>query len=111
MTTHKALSQYMKLGAAFVAIGLWNPTEAFALLASPSGDTYVKSSVAKNQGKRRSLIVGAGGTATSLITFDLTNLPVGTTGTSVTKATVKIYTRKVTKGGEMKFMACLSPWD
>jgi hypothetical protein len=63
---------------------------AFASDGSVLGDTYVNSAhPATNYGGLSNLYVNSNGT--TLIQFDLSSLPAGTTASQVSRATVRLY--------------------
>ena len=82
-----------------------------ALAQAPvTDDTFVSSAVPNaNNGTSPSMVVQAPA-GWSFLKFDLSQLPAGTTSSSVTKATVKLYTTAVTAQGSFDVFRVDSVW-
>lgn len=85
-------------------------TLAYAIEAPAVADATLRSAMpASNFGALPQLQVDA--TARSLIRFDLSALPAGTTAASLAKATLRLYVNRVTTPGVVTVSSAGSPWQ
>jgi len=88
---------WMKWMAAAVCV-LLAAGVAHATDSTVTGDTYVNSAhPSTNYGGLSNLYVNANGT--SLIQFDLSSLPAGTTASQIGKATLKLFINRINTSG------------
>jgi hypothetical protein len=73
-------------------------------------DTSVASGTTTPQGTNTNLSVAASPITGTLVKFDLSGVPAGTTGNQVTKATVKLYVNTVSLSGTLDVCQVTSPW-
>jgi len=74
------------------------------------GDAYVNSAHANtNYGGLSNLYVNANGTA--LIQFDLSSLPLGTTGSQIAAASLKLYVNRVNASGLVSVAPVSGAWN
>ncbi len=73
-------------------------------------DTYIVSGSSTVQGANPSLQVASPSTS-SLLKFDLSSLPAGTTGAQVLKATVKLYVTTVVLPGNVDVCLVNTSWS
>jgi hypothetical protein len=94
-----------------VAAGLaWAASMAHATEAAVAGDTYVNSAhPSTNYGALSNLYVNSNGT--TLIQFDLSSLPAGTTASQIGKATLKLYVNRVNAFGLISVQPVTSTWN
>lgn len=86
-------------------------TGLFGANARLSGDTYISPTAATtNYGTNGSLRVDTTGSA-SLIQFDLSTLPGGVTGSSVSKAVLRVFVNKLTSSGTFNVQYATSGWN
>ena len=82
---------------------------SWATDATVSGDASVNSAhPAVNYGRLSNLLVGGGGT--TLIQFDLSSLPAGTTASQIGKATLKLYINRIDASGSVSVLPVSSAW-
>jgi hypothetical protein len=85
-------------------------TAAFASEATLSADTYVSTAAATtNYGAAATLSVGP--SATTLLRFDLANLPQGTLPSQVLKATLVLYANRVATPGSIEVHGVGAAWN
>ena len=92
------------------------PAIARAVEGRLTDDAYTASNgVSSNFGSATLLAVqgGAGGTAVqrAYVKFDLNDLPVGTTGSDVAKATLRLWIRSVARAGNLDVYRVAEPWN
>jgi hypothetical protein len=99
-----------------LALVFFSPCLTYAVEATLTGDAYTSSNQpAKNFGTQT--IVSVQGTSqkpggkSGFLKFDLSNLPSGTTGDDVAKATLKLFITKVTAEGGFDIVRVLDSWD
>jgi hypothetical protein len=92
--------------AAILALPL---ASAFAQPLPLSGDSYVIGGSSANYGAARVLAVG--GSASSLLRFDLSPLPAGTTTANIAKATLVLFLRTGGGTGTVDFGVPVSGWS
>jgi hypothetical protein len=86
-------------------------TGLFGANARLSGDTYISPTAATtNYGTNGSLRVDNTGSA-SLIQFDLSTLPGGVTGSSVSKAVLRLFVNKLGSTGTFNVQYATSAWN
>jgi hypothetical protein len=93
-------------------LGLLRSPCALATLAPDQADTYLVANggdKTKNFGKEPALKIGAG--ASTLIRFDLSTLPDGTTAADVEKASVLLWVNKVDTAGSITVQPATSAWS
>jgi hypothetical protein len=74
------------------------------------GDAYVNSAhPSANFGSLSNLYVGNGGT--TLIQFDLSSLPAGTTAGQIGKATLKLFVNRINASGAVSVQPVTSTWN
>ena len=73
-------------------------------------DTFVASGTTTPQGTNTNLQVIASPINATLVKCDLSGLPAGTTGSQVTKATVKLYVDTVSLSGSLDVCQVTSAW-
>src|SRR5437899_1778376 len=73
-------------------------------------DTFVASGTTTTSGTNTNLQVIASPINAALVKFDLSGVPAGTTGSQVTKATVKFYVNTVSLSGSLDVCQVTSPW-
>jgi hypothetical protein len=86
------------------------PTAVVAQSVPLVQDTYVVPGSAGNYGVAATINVGGAGTEESLVQFDLTTLPAGTTASGVAKATLILYVSKLTTAGTVSISAANGAW-
>jgi hypothetical protein len=83
---------------------------AYATEATVAGDTYVNSAhPSTNYGALSNLYVNSNGT--TLIQFDLSSFPAGTTASQIGKATLKLYVNRVNAFGLISVQPVTSAWN
>jgi len=102
-------SNAIRIGAFLSALSL--PALVWADTAPLAGDTFINTGSGLNFGGLPTLNVGGGTSSQSLVLFDLTKLPAGTTGSSVTSAILRLYVNKVTVPGAIDLSAANAPWS
>lgn len=103
-------SRFLVLRLPVLAGLLLAPSAMFASDGVVAGDAYVNSSLpSQNFGALPQLSVGGGTQA--LLQFNLTGLPAGVSGSSVSKATLVLYVTRVTTGGAVDVGLVQSPWS
>ena len=73
-------------------------------------DTFVASGTTTPSGTNTNLQVIASPINAALVKFDLSGLPAGTTGSQITKATVKLYVNTVSLSGNLDVCRVTSGW-
>jgi hypothetical protein len=74
------------------------------------GDTYVNSAhPAVNYGGLSNLYVNSNGT--TMIQFDLSSLPTGTTASQIGSATLKLYVNRVNTSGVVSVQPVTGSWN
>ena len=86
------------------------PVFAFAQSVPLTQDTYVLPGTAGNYGIQQSIAVGGAGGFQSLVQFDLSTLPPGTLASSVSSATLVLFTKTVTTGGTINIDTAGGAW-
>ncbi|WP_158793991.1 DNRLRE domain-containing protein, partial [Granulicella sp. L60] len=82
---------------------------AFAVEATLTADAHVNSALpGVNSGAISNLNVGAG--YTSLLQFDLSGLPAGTTAAQVSRATLRLYCNRLNAAGAMSVQPVGAAW-
>lgn len=100
---------WMKLVVAAFSLGMAS-SAAYATDATVIGDAYVNSAhPTTNYGTLSNLYVGNGGT--TLIQFDLSSLPAGTTASQIGKATLKLYVNRINTTGTVNVQPVTSAWS
>lgn len=104
-----AKNRFRKLMISLLAASM--PLVVGAAQAPPIADATINSDKPnKNLGKDQDLIAGKNNTA--LIGFDLSTLPVGSTGDSVTRAILLVWVNKIGfPGGSIEIIPVTSPWS
>jgi len=93
-----------------VLLGMLATGIAHATDATLTGDASVNSSrTTTNYGALSNLYVGNGNT--SLLQFDLTSLPSGTTSSQIAKATLRLYINRVNTSGTVSVSPVTSAWS
>ena len=87
------------------------PSFIFAQSAPLVQDSYVVPGNASNYGAATTLNVGGASNDEALVQFDLTHLPAGTTGVSISKATLIVFVTKLTSAGAVNFAGCQRDLD
>ena len=110
------MARWFSLGLLLSAMLLLLPSLSFGLQALLADDSYTSSSSgASNFGKRINLLVqgspGGPSGKRSFLKFDLSELPDGTTGSHVGKATLRLFVNKVTKAGSFDVVRVAGDWD
>jgi hypothetical protein len=101
-------TKVLKLAVA-VLLGLVATQAAHATDAVLTGDASVNSArTTTNYGSLSNLYVGNG--YTSLLQFDLSVLPSGTTAAQVSKATLRLYVNRVNTAGSVTVSPVSSAW-
>lgn len=91
-----------------LALILWS-VAALGQQATLIADVHVtRAYPAANYGGLSNLYVGNG--ATSLLLFDLSTLPAGTTSAQVARATLRLYVNRVNAAGDVALQTVGSPW-
>src|SRR5450631_1015162 len=97
---------------AVVLLGVWACFDAalgWGAQATLVADAHVNSSLpATNSGAISNLNVGGGYTA--LLQFDLSQLPMGTTATQVSRAVLRLYANRVTTPGLVTISPATGAW-
>lgn len=102
------LSDFLR--AALLTAGAVASAPALAVDATLAADAHVSTALpAANFGALTSLNVGGG--ATSLLRFDLSTLPAGTTAAKVVKANLILYVNRVGVAGSVELQAVNSAWS
>ncbi len=88
------------------------PSVIFAQSAPLVQDSYVVTSPASasNYGSATTLNVGGASADQALVQFDLTQLPAGTTSSSISKATLIVFVNKLTATGTINFSVANGTW-
>src|SRR5580692_7729951 len=86
------------------------PIAAFAQSAPLVQDSYVVPGSATNYGAAPTLNVGGASSDQALVQFDLTQLPAGTTASSISKATLIVFATKLTAAGTVNFSVANGTW-
>ena len=73
-------------------------------------DSYVVHGSGTNYGSATTLNVGGASNDQALVQFDLTQLPAGTTGSSISKATLIVFATKLTAAGSVNFSVANGTW-
>ena len=73
-------------------------------------DSFIASGTTTPQGTNTNLQVIASPINATLVKFDLSGLPAGTTGSQVTKATAKLYVDTVSLSGNLDVCQVTSAW-
>src|SRR5271157_2407079 len=95
--------------AAMLMFLLFMATATYAQI-TPSDDAYVNSTApTTNYGTAVTLNVSSAAN-TAFIRFDLTAVPAGYTGSSVAKATLKLYVNSVTTAGSFNLEYVTGAW-
>lgn len=99
-------------GSLFGAIGALAmlQTAAWAQTVPLVGDTFIHTGVAANYGALVNVNVGGVSGFVGLVQFDLTKLPPGTTASSVSVATLRLFVNKVGAAGAVNFYAANGSW-
>jgi hypothetical protein len=93
-----------------IAVPIVLPTNAAAVQAIPVADTYVHKTFPKPLGLKGALRLTP--KSSPFIQFDVDSvLPDNTTPEQVEKATLKLFFRKVPKGGKMHISTVLGDWS
>ena len=92
-----------------LAAAVWLPLQASAAQAPASADAHINSALPSNSGNLPTLNVG--GTYSSLVQFDFSALPAGTSGSSVAKATLFLWVNKVGTPGAIDIRTATSAWS
>jgi hypothetical protein len=89
------------------------PSAVFAQSVPLAQDSYVVPGNATNYGSATTLNVGGASNDQALVQFDLTQLPVGTTSGSISKATLILFVTKMTSAGTVNFdtVSASTPWS
>ena len=96
-------------GMAAVVLVVLSAAAADATEAVVVADTYVNSAhAATNYGTLSNLYVNSNGT--TLIQFDLSSLPAGTTASQIGAASLKIYVNRINSSGLISIAPVTSPW-
>ncbi len=104
-TSFSLLSRF----AVVLMLVLFVATTAYAQF-TPSDDSYVNSKAATtNYGAAKTLDLSSAG-ETTFIRFDLTAVPSGYTGSSIAKATLKLYVNTVTTAGSFNVDLVNGTW-
>lgn len=96
---------------AAATLALLIPAIALADTAPLVGDTYINPGVANNYGNLPGIDVGGSSSSQGLLLFDLTRLPAGVTGSSVSSAKLRIYVDTVTTPGAIDISAANAAWS
>ena len=97
---------WVSLGALF---GLWAATPAWGAQPTLVSDAHVNSALpTANSGAISNLDVGGG--YTTLLQFDLSLLPAGTTAGKVSRAVLRLYCNRVTTPGLVTFAPITGAW-
>jgi hypothetical protein len=93
-----------------VGVGMWlGAAKAWGAQATLVADAHVNSAVpAANSGAISNLDVGGG--YTTLLQFDLSQLPAGTTAAQVSRAVLRLYANRVTAPGQVTFSPVTGAW-
>jgi hypothetical protein len=75
-----------------------------------SQDSYIVPAATTNFGAGATINVGGGGASQSLVQFDLTTLPSGTTASNIGKATLVLFVNKVGVAGTVNVSAASGSW-
>src|SRR6202041_3398255 len=88
------------------------PTAIFAQSAPLVQDSYVVPGAGTNYGSATTLNVGGASNDQAMVQFDLMQLPAGTTGSSVSKATLVLFVTKMASTGTVNFdtVSASTPW-
>lgn len=86
------------------------PAAAWAQPAPLTQDAHVLPGSAGNYGAAQVLNVGGGGLYQTLIQFDLSTLPAGTTSANVSRATLVLFLRSVTASGTINVSTANASW-
>jgi Collagen triple helix repeat (20 copies) len=86
------------------------PPAIFAQSAPLVQDSYVVPGNASNYGSATTLNVGGASADQALVQFDLTQLPAGTTGSSISKATLIMFVTKLAAAGTVNFSVANGTW-
>jgi hypothetical protein len=86
------------------------PPAASAVPAKLTDDAYTKLGSSTNFGSQGVLHVIGGSNQKSWLKFDLTTLPMGTTGSQVAKATLRLFADSVATGGMITVNHATSAW-
>ena len=96
-------------GLSLTAAGVL-PINASAVIAPSMADAHTNSALpANNFGSLPTLSVGGG--YSSLLRFDFSSLPVGTTGSSVAKATLFLWVNKIGTAGAIDIRTVTGAWS
>ena len=100
--------------AVVVLLGLGSllPSKAGATLAPDQADTFINSSAAnRNRNYGGNVALQVSPVTTTLLRFDLSTLPTGTTAGMVQKATLLVWVNQVTTGGSIVVTPITSAWS
>src|SRR5271165_6434952 len=85
-------------------------TAAWAQTAPLVGDAFINPGVGSNFGGTVNVNVGGLAGSEGLFQFDLTKLPPGTTASSVSAATLRLFVNKVGAAGTVNIYGALASW-
>src|SRR5258705_4178635 len=94
----------------WTALLLVRPPMASAVPAKLADDTYTTTGNGTNFGTTGVINVATSTSRKGWIKFDLSTLPAGTTGASVSKATVSLFANAVGAAGTINVNRILTPW-
>ena len=104
------MKRYINLAIAIVTLLGLSAVAAHATEGVVVGDAYVNSNhPSVNYGSLSNLYVN--GTGTTLIQFDLSSLPSGTTASQIGAAYLKLYVNRINTAGLVNIQAVTSTWN
>ena len=105
MNQLKCMQWAVAVAMAITATGVARATDA-----TVAGDASVSSAhPSTNYGRLSNLRVGSG--STTLIRFDLSSLPAGTTASQIGNATLKLYINRVDASGSVSVSPVAGAWS
>ena len=92
------------------ATALWQAS-AWAQSVPLAGDTFFASTNSSNFGGNPNINVGGPSEFQGLLQFDLSFLPAGTTASSISNASLRLYVSRVGVAGSIDLYAASAPWS